>query len=116
MGDDGFVVPNNFGEFFERFPHSVGLLRAAFRPGQDICAVRTVLRHRNELVSAASQHVQHMHKALTLGKPSDRRRARHIEFTTAKVCCPTASEASSCKAHPSIGSRTRGNPESARPA
>jgi transposase len=47
------------------FLHSVGLLRAAFRPGQDICAVRTVLRHRNELVSAASQHVQHMHKALT---------------------------------------------------
>ena len=27
--------------------------------------MRTVLRHRNELVSAASQHVQHMHKALT---------------------------------------------------
>jgi hypothetical protein len=33
--------------------------------GQDICAVRTVLRHRNELVSAASQHVQHMHQVLT---------------------------------------------------
>ena len=32
---------------------------------QDICAVRTLLRHRNELVMAASQHVQHMHKALT---------------------------------------------------
>jgi len=48
-----------------QFLHSVGLLRAAFRPGQDICAVRTVLRHRNELVAAASQHVQHMHKALT---------------------------------------------------
>jgi transposase len=48
-----------------QFLHSVGLLRAAFRPGQDICAVRTLLRHRNELVSAASQHVQHMHKALT---------------------------------------------------
>jgi transposase len=27
--------------------------------------VRTILRHRNELVAAASQHVQHMHKALT---------------------------------------------------
>jgi transposase len=27
--------------------------------------VRTLLRHRNELVMAASQHVQHMHKALT---------------------------------------------------
>jgi transposase len=48
-----------------QFLHSVGLLRAAFRPGQDICAVRTLLRHRNGLVSAASQHVQHMHKALT---------------------------------------------------
>src|SRR5712692_9877087 len=48
-----------------QFLRSVGLLRAAFRSGQDICAVRTVLRHRNELVSAASQHVQHMHKALT---------------------------------------------------
>jgi len=48
-----------------QFLHSVGLLRAAFRPGQDICAIRTLLRHRNELVSAASQHVQHMHKALT---------------------------------------------------
>jgi transposase len=43
----------------------VGLLRAAFRPGQDVCTVRTLLRHRNELVAAASQHVQHMHKALT---------------------------------------------------
>jgi hypothetical protein len=48
-----------------QFLHSVGLLRAAFRPGQDVCAVRTILRHRNELVVAASQHVQHMHKALT---------------------------------------------------
>jgi transposase len=48
-----------------QFLHSVGLLRAAFRPGQNVCAVRTVLRHRNELVSAASQHVQPMHKALT---------------------------------------------------
>ena len=27
--------------------------------------MRTVLRHRNELVAAASQHVLHMHKALT---------------------------------------------------
>ena len=48
-----------------QFLHSVGLLRAAFRPGQDVCAVRTILRHRNELVAAASQHVQPMHKALT---------------------------------------------------
>ena len=48
-----------------QFLHSVGLLRASFRPQQDICAVRAVVRHRSELVMAASQHVQHMHKALT---------------------------------------------------
>jgi transposase len=48
-----------------QFLHAVGLLRASFRPEENICAVRTVLRHRSELVMAASQHVQHMHKALT---------------------------------------------------
>ena len=48
-----------------QFLHSVGLLRASFRPEENICAVRTVLRHRSELVMAASQHVQHLHKALT---------------------------------------------------
>jgi transposase len=48
-----------------QFLHSVGLLRASFRPEENICTVRTVLRHRSELVMAASQHVQHMHKALT---------------------------------------------------
>jgi transposase len=48
-----------------QFLHSVGLLRPAFRPEEDICAVRTLLRHRSELIQAASQHVQHMHKSLT---------------------------------------------------
>lgn len=48
-----------------QYLHSVGLLRAAFRPDEEVCAVRAVMRHRGELVQAASQHVQHMHKALT---------------------------------------------------
>ena len=48
-----------------QFLHSVGLLRAAFRPEGDICAVRSLLRHRAELVEMTSQHIQHMHKALT---------------------------------------------------
>jgi transposase len=48
-----------------QFLHSVGLLRAAFRPEEDICAVRTLLRPRSELIQSASQHVQHMQKALT---------------------------------------------------
>lgn len=48
-----------------QYLHSVGLLRAAFRPDDDICAVRSVTRHRNDLVQLASQHIQHMHKSLT---------------------------------------------------
>src|SRR3984893_5564698 len=48
-----------------QFLHSVGLLRAAFRPEADVCAVRAIIRHRGELVQMAVQHVQHMQKALT---------------------------------------------------
>ncbi len=48
-----------------QYLHSVGLLRAAFRPEDQICAVRAVMRHRAELVEMAAQHVLHMHKALT---------------------------------------------------
>ena len=48
-----------------QYLHSVGLLRGAFRPEADVCAVRVLMRHRDELVQIASQHVQHMHKALT---------------------------------------------------
>lgn len=48
-----------------QYLHSVGLLRGAFRPEAHICAVRVLIRHRDELVQIASQHVQHMHKALT---------------------------------------------------
>jgi transposase len=45
--------------------HSVGLLRASFRPQAPICAIRSLLRHREELVEMSSRHVLHMHKALT---------------------------------------------------
>lgn len=48
-----------------QYLHSVGLLRAAFRPDEEVCAVRALVRHRGELVAMASQHVQHMQKALT---------------------------------------------------
>ena len=48
-----------------QYLHSVGLLRAAFRPDAEVCAMRAILRHRSELVQMAAQHVQHMHKALT---------------------------------------------------
>jgi transposase len=48
-----------------QFLHSVGLLRSAFRPDEQVCAVRALTRHRTELTQMASQHIQHMHKALT---------------------------------------------------
>jgi transposase len=47
-----------------QFLHSVGLLRASYRPEQEICAVRSLLRHRESLVQMAATHVNHMQKAL----------------------------------------------------
>lgn len=45
--------------------HSVGLLRGSFRPVDQVCAVRALLRHREALVRGASRCVSHLHKALT---------------------------------------------------
>lgn len=47
-----------------QFLHSVGLLRASYRPDQEVCAVRSLLRHRESLVQMAATHVNHMQKAL----------------------------------------------------
>lgn len=47
-----------------QYLHSVGLLKASFRPAQDVCAIRSLVRHRNNLVELATCHVQHMQKAL----------------------------------------------------
>jgi len=48
-----------------QYLHSVGLLRGSFRPAQDICAIRSLLRHRDTMVKSAASHVQHIQKALT---------------------------------------------------
>jgi transposase len=45
--------------------HTYGLLEAAFRPPEQICALRAYIRHRMNQVRYASAHVQHMQKALT---------------------------------------------------
>lgn len=45
--------------------HCVGLLRGSFRPTDQVCAVRAILRHRDALVRGASRCVSHLHKALT---------------------------------------------------
>ena len=44
--------------------HSFGLLAAAFRPDDQVCVLRSYMRQRAMLTSYASQHVQHMQKAL----------------------------------------------------
>jgi transposase len=47
-----------------QYLHAVGLLRASFRPQQQICAVRSLMRYRESLVEMAAVHLQHMQKAL----------------------------------------------------
>jgi transposase len=48
-----------------QYLHEVGLLRGSFRPPDEICAIRTLLRHRSTLVAEAATHIQHMQKSLT---------------------------------------------------
>jgi transposase len=45
--------------------HTFGLLASAFRPPDQICVLRSYLRQRAMLLTYASQHIQHMQKALT---------------------------------------------------
>jgi transposase len=47
-----------------QYLHTVGLLRGSFRPQDQVCALRTYLRHRDMLIKSAARHVQHMQKAL----------------------------------------------------
>lgn len=44
--------------------HSVGLLRASFRPEADYVALHTYLRHRATLIEYRAAHIQQMQKAL----------------------------------------------------
>ena len=44
---------------------SYGLLRGAFRPAGQVCALRAVWRHRDMLLSYQARHVQHLQKSLT---------------------------------------------------
>lgn len=48
-----------------QYPHSVGLLKASFRPPDEICVIRGLWRHRESLVQMAAEHIMHMQKALS---------------------------------------------------
>ena len=39
-----------------QYLHSVGLLRASFRPPQTVCPLRAILRHRDNLPRADGRH------------------------------------------------------------
>jgi transposase len=45
--------------------HTYGLLSAAFRPKEQICALRAYMRQRSMLITSAGIHIQHMQKALS---------------------------------------------------
>jgi transposase len=45
--------------------HTYGLLSGAFRPSEQVCALRAYMRQRNRLIQQMSSHVQHMQKALS---------------------------------------------------
>jgi transposase len=45
--------------------HTYGLLSGAFRPPEQVCALRAYIRHRMNQVRYCSAHIQHMQKALT---------------------------------------------------
>jgi transposase len=44
--------------------HSYGLLESSFRPQADLIALRTILRHRAQLLEHRAPHILHMQKAL----------------------------------------------------
>lgn len=46
--------------------HTYGLLRASFRPPEEIGALRALARHRDNLIRYSAAHIQHMQKALQL--------------------------------------------------
>lgn len=44
--------------------HSYGLLDASFRPDNQTCTLRAIIRHRSNLIRLRSVHIQHMQKSL----------------------------------------------------
>jgi hypothetical protein len=46
--------------------HALGLLTGSFRPDDEMCILRSLLRHRAQLIEHRSPHVLHMQKALKL--------------------------------------------------
>jgi transposase len=54
----------NDGQWLQKL-HMLGLLQGSFRPDAEICTLRTLVRHRAELIQHRAPHILHMQKALT---------------------------------------------------
>src|SRR5439155_1270401 len=61
--------------------HTFGLLSAAFRPDDQICALRSYLRQRAMLVTYASHHIQHVQKAPTFDVRTHLYRLTGVDLT-----------------------------------
>ena len=47
-----------------QYLHSVGLIRGSFRPADALCALRSLTRHRDNLVAQVADQVRYVHAAL----------------------------------------------------
>lgn len=55
----------NDAQWLQRL-HALGLLTGSFRPDEEMCVLRSLLRHRAQLIEHRSPHILHMQKALKL--------------------------------------------------
>src|SRR6185436_3225879 len=55
----------NDGQWLQKL-HGFGLLQGSFRPDAEMRALRTLLRHRAELIQHRAPHILHMQQALKL--------------------------------------------------
>lgn len=46
--------------------HTLGLLQSSFRPDAEMCVLRTLLRHRAQVIEHRAPHILHMQQALKL--------------------------------------------------
>ena len=46
--------------------HALGLLEGSFRPDDEMCVLRSLFRHRTQLIEHRSPHILYMQKALKL--------------------------------------------------
>lgn len=62
--------------------HSYGLIKGSFRPADIICQLRTLMRHRENLVQSMGRETQHMQKAM-------QEMGLHLHVVLSDVCGDT---------------------------